>query len=217
MYMGLSLPSVVAMTTFEVLPPLKSSNELIVEVDDDVHLPDSSKVDRSALTPSVLRFLLGRYDCCVRPHYDVPVPEMSNQDSMSLKKIPDQQKSKILLACAIAAARESYKHPRWKTMAQLCRDWANESLNSIISSRDAESLTVILLLLVFELADSTRGLTWELLDLAIRTCLQLGWHRRSGTLDGLTASHETIENSDKTRLMSVLKAVEGQVIIPEAS
>ncbi|KAK6376132.1 hypothetical protein LTS17_007383 [Exophiala oligosperma] len=211
MYMGLSLPSLIALATFEVLPPFEASNEATVKVDDDLQLQDNWKLDRSALTPRVMRFLLSQYDRCIRPQYDVPIPEVSNQDSTSLKKLPENQKFKILIACAIAAARESYKHPHWKAMAQLCRDWASESLNSVISSCDADSLTAILLLLVFELAEPSRGAVWELLDLAIRTCLQLGWHRTNGTLESVSTIHDTFDNSDKPRLMAVLKAVEGSL------
>lgn len=35
MYMGLSLPSLIALVTLEVLPPFEASNEATVKVDDD--------------------------------------------------------------------------------------------------------------------------------------------------------------------------------------
>lgn len=211
MYMGFSLPSLITMATFEALPQSVSIPDLDTKVDEDLHLQDSPIFDRSSLTPSVLRFLLGQYDRCIRPQYDIPIPELSNQDATQLKKLPEDQKFKILIACAIAAARESYRSPQWKALSQLCRDWGNESVNSIISSSDGESLTAILLLLIYELADSSKGIAWELLDLAIRTCLQLGWHRTNGTLETGFMDYSASESSDKARLMLVLKKIEGQV------
>ena len=35
----------------------------------------------------------------------------------------------------------------------------------------------LLLLIIYELADPERGLIWELLSFATRSCLELGWHR----------------------------------------
>ncbi|EXJ83382.1 hypothetical protein A1O1_07004 [Capronia coronata CBS 617.96] len=197
------------MATFEAFPQSDAMPELEAKLDDDYHIQDTLKFDRTVLTPSVVRYLLGQYDRCIRPQYDIPIPELSNQDATLLKKLPDHPKFKILIACAIAAARESYRSPQWKAMSQLCRDWANESINTIISSWDGESLTAILLLLIYELADSSRGVAWELLDLAIRTCLQLGWHRTNGTLESGPVVYDSSDSSNKARLMSVLKSIEG--------
>lgn len=134
---------------------------------------------------------------------------------MNLQKLPDLQKFKILMACATAAARESYYVPNWKPLAQLCREWAADLITPIILSADVESLTAILLLLVYELADPSRGSIWELLDLAIRTCLQQGWHRTMANMyPGLTpvTSVDNVEVSTCTdtefRLLSILGEIE---------
>lgn len=216
MYLDLSFPSRITRVTFEVLSQRQGMSDIPDIVDDDPFVPDISQVDRSLLTPSTVRFLLGRYDRCIRPRYDVLVPELLNHDGMGLKKLPDPQKFKILMACAIAAAHEAYKTPTWKPFAQICRDWANEFTTHIISAADGESLAAILLLLIYELADPSRGSTWELLDFAIRTCLQLGWHRttqpsKDGPIsrDCRSTGEASNHSPDEVRLMPVLKDIEG--------
>lgn len=182
-------------------------------------MPNISYSDRSQLTPSIVRFLLGRYDRCIKPQYDVVVPGPFNHDGASLKKLPDTPRFKIIMACAIAAAREAYKAPSWKPLAQICRDWANELITPIISSGQNDTLAAIVLLLIYELADPSRGIIWELLDLAARTCLQLGWHQTplvtntAGTPSdgGQMDSRVRPCGPDEIRLMSTLKDIEGLV------
>ncbi|RMJ17094.1 hypothetical protein CDV36_003253 [Fusarium kuroshium] len=122
------------------------------------------------------------------------------------------------MACAIAAAREAYTTPNWKPLAQICCEWANELVTPIISAGDSDTLTAILLLLVYELADPSRGFAWELLDLAARTCLQLGWHQAPLIHHPVGAEQGDSNPStrgarycgpDEIRLMSVLKEIEG--------
>ncbi|KAI8721525.1 hypothetical protein NCS52_00294000 [Fusarium sp. LHS14.1] len=124
------------------------------------------------------------------------------------------------MACAIAAAREAYTTPNWKPLAQICREWANELVTPVISAGDSDTLTAILLLLVYELADPSRGFAWELLDLAARTCLQLGWHQPPLIhLPAGTEQDHSMPNAsgpiscgpDEIRLMSVLKEIEGSL------
>lgn len=175
--------------------------------------PTTSHGDKSLLAPSAVRFLLSRYDRCVKPHYDVAVPELQTQDGASFRKLPDSPKFKILMACAIAAARESYMVPNWKPLAQVCRNWANELVTPLITAGDSDTLAAILLLLVYELSDPSRGIAWELLDLAARTCLQLGWHQAPLAHNGAEDPDENptigTYGPDEVRLMSVLKEIEG--------
>jgi hypothetical protein len=204
---------------FEALP----SSQLLLEPgldlleDEDIPRPNIHFMNKTQLIPSVVRFLLRRYERCIRSRYDVPVPELIDNDGSNFKKLPDLQKFKLLMACAIAAAREAYRCPDWRPFAHICRGWANELVTPIICAGDADTIAAILLLLIYELADPSRGIVWELLDLAARTCLQLGWRR----LPPSSVPHQvSIHNSDEAdhsarctpeevHLMSVLKDIEG--------
>ncbi|KAL4941882.1 hypothetical protein BDV06DRAFT_212297 [Aspergillus oleicola] len=205
LHLDLSVPSRMTRVFFEVVPSSQITSEVEKELPDDNYSlkPNISSADKSQLAPSIVRFLLRRYDRCIRPRYDVPVPELMDNDGANFKKLPDSQKFKLLMACAIAAAHEAYKSPDWRPLAQICRNWANELITPIISAGDGDTLTAILLLLVYELADPCRGIIWELLDLAARTYLQLGWHQSPHS----SLSRDTIA----VRLMSVLKDIEGSL------
>lgn len=214
-YLDLSLAPCITEITFEVLSSAPGMHDILNGDEGDSLQPELSQVDRSMLTPSVVRFLLGRYDRCIRPRYDVVEEEILHHDGMNVKKLPDSQKFQILMICAIAAACESYKSPNWKPFAHTCRAWANELIIPIISSTDGNSLAATLLLLVYELADPGRGIIWDLLDLAIRTCLQLGWHRTAQaskdslcTLSGTRPGKGGISDPTEVRLMFVLRDIE---------
>lgn len=204
---------------FEALPLTDATIDVENNFPNNDHslVPSVSYSDRSQLTPSIVRFLLGRYDRYIRPVYDIMVPGLLDYDGASFNKLPDSSRFKILMACAIAAARESYKAPSWKPLAQICRDWVNELITPIISVGDGDTLAAILLLLVYELADPTRGIIWELLDLAARTCLQRGWHQNPVITnpleipadDGIMDGGVSTCTPDEVRLMSVLKDIEG--------
>jgi hypothetical protein len=186
LYLDLSFSSQMTKTVFEVLSvPEDWPNPTI---QDHPIEPKPSRIDRTVLTPSVVRFLLARYDAVIKPVYGIAIPQISDlckQDdsgpsvpgwNMNIKMLPSaRDRFQILMACAIAAASESHRTPSWATVAQMCRDWADELVTPVISALGEDSLTGILLLLVYELAgDTSRGALWELLDLAIRSCLQLG-------------------------------------------
>ncbi|KAM5386537.1 hypothetical protein ACJZ2D_000500 [Fusarium nematophilum] len=213
-----SVPSRFARVAFEALPLPKNPPDIEDNFPehDGLSSPALSYTDRSQLSPAVMRFLLVRYERCIRPQYDVAVPELLSLDGTGFKKLPDSPKFKILMACAIAAAHETYKSPNWKPLAQVCRDWADELITPIITAGDSDTLTAILLLLIYELADPSRGITWELLDLAARTCLQLGWHQapltsNAGGDDGQNADEVNACGPDEVRHMSVLKEIEGSL------
>ncbi|KAL4951089.1 hypothetical protein BDW69DRAFT_196750 [Aspergillus filifer] len=221
LHLDLSVPCRMTRVFFEIVPLSKISPEVDRELSDADYTvkPTVSSADKSQLAPSTVRFLLRRYDRRIRSQYDVPVPELTDNDGAKFKKLPDSQKFKLLMACAIAAAHEAYKSPDWRPVAQVCRNWAIELVTPIISAGDGDTLAAILLLLIYELADPCRGILWELLDLAARTCLQLGWHQVPyGSFPGhLTTSVsgdiDQTRNcgSDKVQLMSVLKDIEGSL------
>ncbi|KAF4812913.1 Transcriptional activator protein acu-15 [Colletotrichum siamense] len=217
-----SVPSRFARVVFEALPLAEASpniDDIFTESDSSLS-PNTSYNDRSQITPSILRYLLGRYERCITPQYAVFVPQLLTDDGASFKKLPESSKFKTLMACGIAAARESYRNPSWKHLGQICRDWANELITPIISAGDGDTLSAILLLLIYELAEPSRGVTWELLDLAARTCLQLGWHQaplvpiagragQDGGQDNMSRGHTC--GPDEIRLMSVLRKIEGSL------
>ncbi|KAH8885266.1 hypothetical protein GQ53DRAFT_797239 [Thozetella sp. PMI_491] len=221
LHLDTSVPSRFTRVVFEALPENDAAASLeSIFPEHDILMPSISFADRSQLTPSIVRFLLGRYDRCIRPRYDVLVPELLGHDGASFKKLPEPQRFKILMACAIAATREGYKSPNWKPLGQICRDWANELVTPIISAGDGDTLAAILLLIIYELADPSRGTIWELLDLAARTCLQLGWHQGAlaahigqgvGENGIITIGVARTCGSDEIRLISVLKDIEGSL------
>lgn len=216
MYLDLSFLSRITKVTFGTLLLPGNTVDASDAADEDAFMLDiSHRLDRSLLTPKIIRFLLGRYDSCIRPQYDVLETEFLNHDGAGFKKLPDVQKFKILMACAIAAARESYKGPNWKPLAQVCRDWADELITPIISAPDGDALSATLLLLVYELAEPGRGNVWELLDLARRTCLQLGWHRTlpisntgAALIEDGSIAEGSNSNSKQLGLISALQDIE---------
>jgi hypothetical protein len=180
MIIGLSPQSLIVHAALEALDTKPEKHpEPLCDNENDTLPPTYSKPERALITPSAIRFLLARYDSCIRPRYAIPLPDFTSDDSTKLTKLPNMRLFQVLIACAIAAARESYTKPDWKIIAYICREWADELLKPIISYRDGEAFQAITLLLVYELADPSRGIIWDLLDLSIRTCLQLGWHRNA--------------------------------------
>lgn len=190
--------------------------DISYRMDDKMDLFDTSEANRSLLTPSLVRFLLMQYNRSIKPQFDILTPEILNFDGISMKKVSGSQKFQILMACAIAAARESYKTPSWRVAAEICRSWAGDFITPIISAADHESITATLLLLIYEIAEPSRGLIWELLDIAARTCLQLGWHRQpQGAMQNLTlldygsVSDESTCTPGDIRIIAALNNIKG--------
>lgn len=181
--------------------------------------PNISLTDRSVLSPNVVRYLLGRYGTCFAPRYNLLEPELLTNDGVSFKKLEDVAKAKILLACAAAAAHEAYRMPSWRSVAQICRDWADELLTPVLAPGNKDAVTMTVMLLVFELAEPSRGLAWDLLNLATRMCLQLGWLHRPQLSDlasssTATASEEQIYHggpSDQENLVATLRDIDRYV------
>lgn len=179
---NLTFPSRITVTAFETLSGSCGPSALDLGLDfdsTDPEPPNLAFADRSSLSPNVVRYLLGRYGDCFAPRYSLLEPELLSNDGVSFKKLADISKSKILLACATAAAREAYRSPTWKALAQVCRDWAGELIRPIIATGNKDALTMTIMLLTFELAEPSRGLVWDLLSFATRMCLQLGWLQES--------------------------------------
>jgi len=169
-------------------------------------------LDKALLAPSSIRFLLGRYQRCIKAHFDILSADILSHDGLNVKKLPAAQGFQVLMACAIAATRESYRAPNWKVFAHSCRSWANDLIIPIVSPANMESLRAIMLLIIFEMADPSRGIIWDLLDLAIRTCIQLGWHRPAhiGSLTsnyGSTATSPIDGNLPDANLILALETV----------
>lgn len=213
MYLEHSPPTVVVVLTFEALSNPRAPLDLSMFQEVDHFSPDLSQTDRSLLTPSIIRYLLGRYDSCIRPDFDLVDTDLLAQDGVGLRKLPVRERFETLMVCGIAAARESYRNPSWKSSAQVCREWAGEDVSAILSTADASSLTAILLLLIYEMADPSRGNIWELMDLARRTALQLGWHRPDHSRAQLSPSETrtgtgTDVKAVQDRLLSVFKTAD---------
>ncbi|CAG9990540.1 unnamed protein product [Clonostachys byssicola] len=216
--LDLSFPSLITMTTFETLQVAHDLSDLEIPSELEVTLPNPPPLERSILSPFIVRSLLGRYSRYVHSQYPILEPDTLSNDGANFKKLASNQKVRILMACAIAAAREACRAPIWKAYAQVCRDWASELISPTISTEDKDSLSIILLLVVYELADPMRGLIWELLDLATRTCLQLGWlHAPQFTDQSSSILNEGSQNQfkapslDQQRLVSVLRDIHGSL------
>lgn len=182
------------------------------------HLPHLNRAELALPSPSTIRFLLSRYSQCVHPRFEILDPSILHQDGMNINKLPDSARLQTLMACAIAAMDESYHNPSWHFVAQACRELAEEMIASLVSTGTAQSLTCVLLLLIFELADPFRALTWDLLDLAARNLLQLGWHRNEhsvGLPDDSAIHGQSIGVYDQRhRLIAAMQDIDGYVGSP---
>lgn len=212
------LPSRITKVTFEVLPPSHTAPDPPTNSDFNPDLSNIPQVDRAILSPSAVRYLLNRYNLIIKPRYDILDSDLSIYGGDNLKKIEGNQKFQTLMACGIAAAFESYRNPNWKVFSHVCRNWASELIAPILSAGDESSLTAVLLLLIHELAEPSRGMTWELLDLAVRLCIQLGWHRAPtmsintiGSVGSVDSRQFSISGSGEARLLSALRDIEGYV------
>ncbi|KAI3010026.1 transcriptional regulator family: Fungal Specific TF [Aspergillus niger] len=212
MYLDLSLSSRLVEVTLEVLSQHHKTNDWRTIDKESDPLPDIPHLDRSMLTPGVVRGLLKDYHRFVRPKYDIVELDILSHDGIHLRKLPEMRRFQILMACSISAAQKTYKSPNWKPFAHTCREWANDFIAPIICAADADSMKAILLLLVYELADPTRGIIWELLDVARRTCLQLGWNRTASNSNDFTGNEESVSADPvRTHLMCVLREIEGSL------
>ncbi|POS75668.1 fungal specific transcription factor domain-containing protein [Diaporthe helianthi] len=136
----------------------------------------ASRLDRGSLSPSTIRLLLAHYVRYVEPALPASIT-LPEESEASLKQMAEIDRCCVLLACAIAATHKSYYMPSWKVVATTCREWGGELAAQIVAGPNDHNVVILLLLIIYELADPERGLIWELLSFATRTCLELGWHR----------------------------------------
>lgn len=66
--------------------------------------------------------------------------------------------------------------------ALILRHWADELAVTVLADPGTPRLQEVLLLILYELVDPTRRLIWNLLGLACRMCVKLGWHRNAGAI-----------------------------------
>lgn len=220
-YLGPSPPTLSAFSVVSSLVSLDIGLEppVMLSGTDNIHdLLDLAKVDRSMLSPNIIRVLLAHYDRCIAPSYPVILSAFTADVETTLKRLQDPSKFKVLIASATAAAHKAYHQPSWRVIAKICRSWAGELAASIIELRDADAVEALMLLLVYELADPEKCIVFELLDAATRICLELGWHRIEKIDESDNASQEhtgdfpdNLNDCDKRRLMSVLRSTDRQL------
>lgn len=134
------------------------------------------KHDRNSISPSTVQSLLAHYARCIEPTYPTGMFKCGD-DQFDLKQLSEDARCAVLLACAVAATHKSYCLPSWKALATACREWAGELAQSLIERRDDYTVFILIMFIVYELADPERGLIWDFLSTATRICIQLGWHR----------------------------------------
>ncbi|KAJ0117297.1 fungal specific transcription factor domain-containing protein [Diaporthe amygdali] len=175
----------------------------------------ASRFDRASVTPNTVRLLLAHYVRCVEPALPASIT-LPDENEASLKQMGEADRCCVLLACAIAATHKSYYAPAWKIVASTCREWGGELAAQFVTKPNDHIVVILLLLIIYELADPERGLIWELLSFATRSCLELGWHRTDEQaihpLPGptLPASSQTrrLPPETKKRTLSVLIYIE---------
>ncbi|KAI9739056.1 MAG: hypothetical protein M1834_007268 [Cirrosporium novae-zelandiae] len=225
LYLGPSLPAINACAAVQALLALDNKIQapsLQLEPDSNEDVLDFSKIDRSVVSTATVRLLLAHFDRNIRPSYPILPLSFVKEEECTLKTLPRLQRFHTLIACSIAAAHKSYREPNWRVIAKVCREWAGELATPIVSERDGEAFVALLLLLVYELADPDRGMLWEFLGFAIRTCLQLGWQRvEDEEAEGSAKSHDSFiiegpggngfSDSRIRQLMTVLYSIERPV------
>lgn len=175
----------------------------------------ASRFDRGSVSSNTVRLLLAHYVRCIEPALPASIA-LPDENEASLKHMGEADRCCVLLACAIAATHKSYYAPSWRIVATTCREWGGELAAQFVTRPNDHIVVVLLLLIIYELADPERGLIWELLSFAARSCLELGWHRTDeqaiNPLPGptLPASRQTrrLPPETKKRTLSVLIHIE---------
>lgn len=183
--------------------------------EEGINVLATSRLDRGSLSPSTVRLLLGHYVRCVEPALPASVT-LPEESEASLKQMAEVDRCCVLLACAIAATHKSYYVPSWKVVATTCREWGGELAAQFVTGPNDHNVVILLLLIIYELADPERGLIWELLSFATRSCLELGWHRMdeqaahplSGPTLPATSQTRRLPPETKKRTLSVLIHIE---------
>ncbi|KAH8886269.1 hypothetical protein GQ53DRAFT_695047, partial [Thozetella sp. PMI_491] len=182
--------------------------------------PAGSKHERSSISLGTVRFLLAHYARCIEPLYPT-LAHCGQGIETDLKQLGEDKRCGVLLTCAVAAVHKSYHAPAWRAIAKTCREWADDLASPLLEKRDDRTVFILLMLILYELADDERGLTLELLSSATRVCFELGWHRadedgadnrpsNDGHLQGAT---DIMAPDDRQRLLSVLISIERPLTI----
>ncbi len=220
-FLGPSSPAIAAgLTVQSLLASCRTLEYSDISVSSGVPNPmiELSRLDRSILTSDATESLLSHYNRSIHPLFPILDSPLKVGLQSSISRLPHLERFHILMACGIAATHKSFHDPDWRVLAQVCRNWAAEHVKSIVAERDGKAFVALLLLLVYELACPDRGVFPELLDFAIRICLQMGWHKfdegpdRDMALLGKDGKEKLgqPEFSDKRilQLMSVLHSIE---------
>jgi hypothetical protein len=217
LFLGPSPPVVLGNVTIAKLQRLgvQIESSPASSISEHERLPAAVKVkcDRNSVSPSIVRLLLTYYAKCVEPTYPTRIIQYGEGVETDLKQLNEDNRCAVLLSCAIAAVHKSYNIPSWKALATACRDWAGDLAQPLIERRDDYSVFILIMFIVYELADPERGLIWEFLSTATRICFQLGWHRVDEdpvevSDDERNLARGKMNTETRRRLLSVLINIE---------
>ncbi|RFU25996.1 hypothetical protein B7463_g10341, partial [Scytalidium lignicola] len=166
---------------------------------------DVAKLDISSISLNVIRDLIENH-FLLKIHPDYPVVDLNDLelDTARLTRLPTRRRFTVIMAAAIAAASLGRNYPKMHTNALILRHWADELANTILADTRLPRLQEILLLILYELVDPSRGLIWNLLGLACRMCIKLGWHRNAGYVPPLEELDNGLDDFQEEQRRTVL-------------
>lgn len=177
---------------------------------------EASKLDRSSVELTTIRNLIeNHYMVKIHPLYPVVDLNDIKIDVIRLGGVPSRRRFVILMSAAISAACLSRQHPIMYNNALILRHWADELAVAVLAGPGAPRLQEFLLLILYELIDPTRRLIWNLLGLACRMCVKLGWHRNAGAITPKEPGEnqvQLVEQERRTVLFIILYGLERQAI-----
>ncbi|KIV80756.1 hypothetical protein PV11_08234 [Exophiala sideris] len=167
--------------------------------------PVLDKPDKSLVTMADIRELIvARYLPII--HRDYPILKAQELAvEQPLRRLPLRQRFNVLMAAAIGGAHAARNYPHVQTTASVLRRWAETLLEPILAEQDASSFQALLLLILYELVDPSRGLCWRLLGMACRLCVDLHWQREAEVGD------DTDERPSRETLFLAFYDLEWQV------
>lgn len=211
--LGLSPFAVIGSSTIDLLIAsgfLPNTPPLLAEEREEDCIYDVSKIDRSIVSPTVIRQLIAHYSRCIHPAYPILSSECLYQSGTLLKQLSPFDRFVVLIGCGTAAAHKSYYCSNWKIISKVCYHWAEELAQPIIARRDEGSVMALAMLSIYELADPAKGALWDLFSFATRLCVQLGW-RETGTthapVEGAKPSN-IVDAAGKRRILTTLISIE---------
>lgn len=153
-----------------------------------------SKLDRSAISLGTVRDLIN-HNYLVKIHTVYPIVDLNDLqlDTTRLSRLPTRRRFVVAMAAAISAASLGRQHPGIYTNAMILRHWADELAVTVLANFRTPRLQEVLLLILYELVDPSRRIIWNLLGLACRMCVRLGWHRNAGAITPAEHGEERLE------------------------